>query len=41
MQPPIIVRNIHQIEKKNYIGMSIYGYEHKEKHPFYVSKKML
>ena len=33
------MRDIHKIEKKNSIGISIYGYENKEKHPIYVSKK--
>ena len=26
-------------KKKNYIGISVSGYENKEKHPIYVSKK--
>ena len=33
------LRGIHKIEKKNSIGISIYGYENKEKYPIYVSKK--
>ena len=33
------VRDIHNIEKKNSIGISVFGYENKEKHPIYVSKK--
>ena len=33
------MRDIHKIEKKNSISISIYGYENKEKHPIYVSKK--
>ena len=33
------IRNIHKIEKKNSITISIFGYENKEKYPIYVSKK--
>ena len=40
---PANVRDIHNIEKKNSIGISVFGYENKEKHskkhPIYVSKK--
>ena len=36
---PIKIRDIHKIEKKNSIGISVFGYENKEKHPIYVSKK--
>ena len=36
---PIKIRDIHKTEKKNYIGISAFGYENKEKHPIYVSKK--
>ena len=32
-------RDIHKIEKKNSIAISVFGYENKEKHPIYVSKK--
>ena len=32
-------RDIHKIETKNSIGISVFGYENKEKHPIYVSKK--
>ena len=32
------VRDTHKIEKKNYIGISVFGYESKEKCPIYVSK---
>ena len=35
---PVGVRDIHKIEKKNSIGISVFGYEEKEKHPIYVSK---
>ena len=33
------LRGIHKIEKKNSIGISISGYENKEKYPIYVSQK--
>ena len=33
------IRDIHKIEKKNSIGISVFGYENKEKHPIYLSKK--
>ena len=36
---PVKTRNIHKIEKKNSIGISIFGYENKVKYPIYVSKK--
>ena len=36
---PVKVRDINKIEKKNSIGISAFGYENKEKHPIYVSKK--
>ena len=36
---PVKIRDIHKIEKKNYIGISVFGYENKEKHPIYVSNK--
>ena len=35
------VRDIHKIEKRNSINISVFGYENKEKHPIYVSKKTL
>ena len=38
---PIKTRDIHKIEKKNSISISVFSYEIKEKHPIYVSKKML
>ena len=37
---PVKVSDIHKIEKKNFIGISLFGYETKEKHPIYVSKKV-
>ena len=36
---PVKIRDIHKIEKKNSIGISVFGYENKEKHPIYISKK--
>ena len=33
------IRDIRKIVKKNSIGIIIFGYENKEKHPIYVSKK--
>ena len=32
------IRDIYKIEKKNSIGISVFDYENKEKHPIYVSK---
>ena len=36
---PVKIRDIHKIEKKNAIGISVFGYENKEKHPIYLSKQ--
>ena len=36
---PVKIRDIHKLEKKNSMGISVFGYEDKEKHPIYVSKK--
>ena len=36
---PVKIRDIHKIEKNNSIGISVFGYENKEKYPIYVSKK--
>ena len=36
---PVKVRDIHKIKKKNSIDISVFGYENKEKHPIYASKK--
>ena len=36
---PVKVRDISKIEKKNSISICVLGYENKEKHPIYVSKK--
>ena len=33
------IRNIHKIRKKNSMGISVFGYENREKYPIYVSKK--
>ena len=33
------ILDIHKIEKKNSIGISVFGFENKEKHTIYVSKK--
>ena len=36
---PVKIRDIHKIEKKNSIDISVFGYENKERHPIYISKK--
>ena len=36
---PVKIRYIYKIEKKNSIDVIVFGYENKEKHPIYVSKK--
>ena len=36
---PVKFRHIQKIEKENSIDISVFGYEHKENHPIYVSKK--
>ena len=33
------IRDIHKIEETDSLGISVFGYEKKEKHPIYVSKK--
>ena len=33
---PVKIRGINKIEKKNSIGISVFGYENKEKQPMYV-----
>ena len=33
------IRHIHKIEEKNFIAISVFSYENKEKYPIYVSKK--
>ena len=39
LQFPIKIRDLHEIKKKNSISIGVFGYENKEKHPIYVSKK--
>ena len=39
MKFPVKIRGIHKIEKKNSIGISVFSYENKEKHPIYVSQQ--
>ena len=34
---PVKIRDIHKIEKRNSIGISVFGYENKEKYPICVS----
>ena len=36
---PVKIRDIYKIEKTNSIGISVFGYENKEKYPIYVSNK--
>ena len=36
---PVKTRGIHKIEKKNSIGICVFGYKNKVKYPIYVSKK--
>ena len=36
---PVKVRDIHKVEKKNSIGVSVFSYQNKKKHPICVSKK--
>ena len=38
---PVKTRDIHKIEKKNFIDISVFGFENKVKCSIYVSKKML
>ena len=33
------IRDIHKLEKNNSIGISVFGYENKEKYPTHLSKK--
>ena len=37
---PVKIRDIQKIEKKNSIGISVFGNENKEKHPIYVLKNV-
>ena len=36
---PVNIRDIQKIEKNISIDISVFGFENKEKHPIYVSKK--
>ena len=36
---PVKITDIHKLEKNNVMGISVFGYENKEKHPIYVSKE--
>ena len=36
---PVKIRDIQDISKKNSISIRVFGYENKEKHSIYVSKK--
>ena len=36
---PVKIKYIHKIDKKSSIGINVFGYKNKEKHPIYVSKK--
>ena len=38
---PVKIRDIHKIEEKNSICISVFTYENKEKHPIYVSKNVV
>ena len=38
MKFAVKISDIHKIEKKNCIRISVFGYEKKEKYPLYVSK---
>ena len=35
---PVRIKDAYKIEKKNSIGISVFGYENKIKHPIYVSQ---
>ena len=36
---PVKITDIQKIKKKNSIGIGVFGYENKEKHPIYWSKE--
>ena len=36
---PVKVRDVHKIDRKSATGISVFGYEDKEKYPIYMSKK--
>ena len=37
---PVKIRDICKIEKNNCMSVSLFGYENRQKSPFYVSKKL-
>ena len=39
MKLPVKIRDIHKIEKKNFSGISVFGYEDKKQYPIYVPRK--
>ena len=39
IEVPVKIRDIHRIEKRTSVGISVFGYENKERHTIYVSKK--
>ena len=41
IQFPVKIKDIHKIEKQNFIGISVFDYENKEKHPIDVSKNIV
>ena len=41
LQFPVKIKEFQKFEKKNSIGISVFGYENKVKYPFYVSKSIL
>ena len=36
---PVKVRDIRKVEKKNSIGISVFGHENKKKYPIYLTRK--
>ena len=40
MKFPVKIRDTNKIEKNNSIGISVFGYENKERHPIYVSENV-
>ena len=38
---PVKIIGIHKIEKKNSIGISVFGYENKERHPYMYQKNVV
>ena len=39
IKPPVKIRDIHKLGKKNSITISVFGYENKEKYPIFISEK--